>query len=69
MALTAFLAAHGASLATKPLGDPAFQGEHNRAVCIELGLTESEIERCIASGALVSVALPDASLTRQTELA
>jgi crotonobetainyl-CoA:carnitine CoA-transferase CaiB-like acyl-CoA transferase len=53
----------------KPLGDPAFQGEHNRAVCIELGLTESEIERCIASGALVSVALPDASLTRQTESA
>jgi crotonobetainyl-CoA:carnitine CoA-transferase CaiB-like acyl-CoA transferase len=41
-----------------PLGDPAFQGEHNRNVFGELGLREGEIDRYIASGALVSVALP-----------
>jgi crotonobetainyl-CoA:carnitine CoA-transferase CaiB-like acyl-CoA transferase len=41
-----------------PLGDPAFQGEHNRAVFGELGLSEGEIDGYFASGALVSVALP-----------
>ena len=39
-----------------PLGTPAFQGEHNRDVFRELGLSEGEIESCIASGALVGVA-------------
>jgi crotonobetainyl-CoA:carnitine CoA-transferase CaiB-like acyl-CoA transferase len=42
----------------EPLGDPAFQGEHNRNVFGELGLSESEIDGYLASGALVSVALP-----------
>src|ERR1700738_3063163 len=41
-----------------PLGDPAFQGEHNRNVFGELGLREGEIDRYIASGALVSVPIP-----------
>jgi crotonobetainyl-CoA:carnitine CoA-transferase CaiB-like acyl-CoA transferase len=38
----------------QPLGDPAFQGEHNRVVFGELGLSEDEIDCYIASGALVS---------------
>src|ERR1700737_2322478 len=42
----------------EPLGDPAFQGEHNRNVFGELGLSESEIDGYLASGALVSVAPP-----------
>jgi crotonobetainyl-CoA:carnitine CoA-transferase CaiB-like acyl-CoA transferase len=37
-----------------PLGAPAFQGEHNRGVFEELGVPAVEIERHIASGALVS---------------
>jgi crotonobetainyl-CoA:carnitine CoA-transferase CaiB-like acyl-CoA transferase len=43
-----------------PLGDPAFQGEHNRAVFAELGLTREEIDSYIASGALVGAPLPAA---------
>jgi len=35
-----------------PLGPPAFQGEHNRSVFEELGLSATEIERHAASGAL-----------------
>ena len=42
----------------EPLGDPAFQGEHNRTVFAELGLSEGEIDSYIASGALVSVPIP-----------
>jgi crotonobetainyl-CoA:carnitine CoA-transferase CaiB-like acyl-CoA transferase len=42
----------------EPLGDPAFQGEHNRAVFGELGLSEAEIDRHTASGALVSTPIP-----------
>jgi crotonobetainyl-CoA:carnitine CoA-transferase CaiB-like acyl-CoA transferase len=42
----------------EPLGDPAFQGEHNRTVFGELGLSEDEIDSYIASGALVSVSIP-----------
>jgi crotonobetainyl-CoA:carnitine CoA-transferase CaiB-like acyl-CoA transferase len=42
----------------QPLGDPAFQGEHNRVVFGELGLGEGEIDGYIASGALVSVSIP-----------
>ena len=41
-----------------PLGDPAFQGEHNRNVFGELGLSEGQIDGYIASGALVSVPIP-----------
>ncbi|HUN53062.1 MAG TPA: CoA transferase [Candidatus Sulfotelmatobacter sp.] len=37
-----------------PLGTPAFQGEHNRAVFAELGLSDAEVERHVASGVLVS---------------
>jgi crotonobetainyl-CoA:carnitine CoA-transferase CaiB-like acyl-CoA transferase len=37
-----------------PLGAPAFQGEHNRGVFEDLGLSAKEIERHIATGALVS---------------
>jgi len=37
-----------------PLGPPAFQGEDNRAVFAGLGLSEAEIDRHAASGALVS---------------
>jgi crotonobetainyl-CoA:carnitine CoA-transferase CaiB-like acyl-CoA transferase len=36
------------------IGEPAFQGEHNRAVFCELGLSEDEIERYVEAGALVS---------------
>jgi hypothetical protein len=43
----------------EPLGDPAFQGEHNRTVFRELGLNAGEIDRYIASGALVSVVFPE----------
>jgi crotonobetainyl-CoA:carnitine CoA-transferase CaiB-like acyl-CoA transferase len=41
-----------------PLGDPAFQGEHNRNVFGELCLSEVQIDGYIASGALVSVPIP-----------
>ena len=41
----------------EPLGDPAFQGEHNRTVFGELGLSEGEIDGYIASGALVGGAV------------
>ena len=42
----------------QPLGNPAFQGEHNRNVFGELGLSEAEIDGYIASGAPVSVSIP-----------
>jgi crotonobetainyl-CoA:carnitine CoA-transferase CaiB-like acyl-CoA transferase len=41
-----------------PLGDPAFQGEHNRAVLAELGLSDNEIDAYIASGALIRSPIP-----------
>jgi crotonobetainyl-CoA:carnitine CoA-transferase CaiB-like acyl-CoA transferase len=40
----------------QPLGAPAFQGEHDREVFTELGLSEDELESYIAPGALASVA-------------
>ncbi|MGO8914969.1 MAG: CaiB/BaiF CoA transferase family protein [Stellaceae bacterium] len=40
--------------ALEPLGAPAFQGEHNRSIFAQLGLSEEEINRHAASGALVS---------------
>jgi len=36
-----------------PPGLPALQGEHNEAVCAELGISQPEMERLRASGALV----------------
>jgi crotonobetainyl-CoA:carnitine CoA-transferase CaiB-like acyl-CoA transferase len=33
---------------------PAFQGEHNDAVLLELGLTQSEIENCVATKMLIA---------------
>jgi crotonobetainyl-CoA:carnitine CoA-transferase CaiB-like acyl-CoA transferase len=41
-----------------PLGDPAFQGEHNRTVYTELGLNDEEIDAHIASGAFVTASIP-----------
>ena len=43
-----------------PLGEPAFQGEHNHAVFAELGLRDEEIDAHIASGALVNASIPTA---------
>ena len=37
-----------------PIGDPAFQGEHNREVFSELGLSEAELQKFTQSGALVA---------------
>ena len=37
----------------EPMGDPAFQGEHNREVFTELGLGDEQIASYVASGALV----------------
>jgi hypothetical protein len=41
-----------------PLGEPAFQGEHNRPVFAELGLRDEEIDVHVSSGALFSALLP-----------
>jgi crotonobetainyl-CoA:carnitine CoA-transferase CaiB-like acyl-CoA transferase len=41
-----------------PLGEPADQGEHNRAVFAELGFSDEQIGGYVASGALVSVSIP-----------
>ncbi len=49
-----------------PLGDPAFQGEHNRDVFHELGLSDDEIDGYLASGALVGVSFP-AAVTNQSD--
>jgi crotonobetainyl-CoA:carnitine CoA-transferase CaiB-like acyl-CoA transferase len=49
----------------EPIGDPAFQGEHNHAVFKELGLSEGEIARFAASGALVGTSLPMPAETRE----
>ena len=40
------------------LGEPAFQGDHNRAVFAELGFSDEQIGGYVASGALVSVSIP-----------
>jgi crotonobetainyl-CoA:carnitine CoA-transferase CaiB-like acyl-CoA transferase len=37
-----------------PLGEPAYQGEHNRAVFAALGFSDEQIGGYVASGALVS---------------
>src|ERR1700724_1696132 len=51
----------------EPLGDPAFQGEHNGTVFSELGLSENEIDCYVASGALVSVSIPSAVTNQRNE--
>jgi len=51
-----------------PLGEPAFQGEHNRAVFAELGLGDEQIDGYIASGALVSVSIPTAVTDHSEEV-
>jgi hypothetical protein len=37
-----------------PIGTPAFQGEHNREVFGELGVSETELQRLSETGALVT---------------
>ncbi|HKU94590.1 MAG TPA: CoA transferase [Vineibacter sp.] len=49
--------------ALAPLGAPAFQGEHNCSVFVELGLSSAEIERHVTSGALLS-RIPAAGKTK-----
>lgn len=39
--------------ALTPIGIPALQGENNTEICAELGLTQAEIEKLVAGGALV----------------
>lgn len=39
--------------ALRPLGTPAYQGEHNREIMQELGLTKAQIEELSASGVLI----------------
>jgi crotonobetainyl-CoA:carnitine CoA-transferase CaiB-like acyl-CoA transferase len=51
-----------------PLGEPAFQGEHNRAVFAELGLGDEQIDGYIGSGALVSVSIPTAVTDHSEEV-
>jgi crotonobetainyl-CoA:carnitine CoA-transferase CaiB-like acyl-CoA transferase len=41
-----------------PLGDPAFQGEHNRAVFVELGFSDEQIDGYFGSGALLTMSIP-----------
>ena len=48
-----------------PLGEPAYQGEHNRTVFAELGFSDEQISGYVASGALVSVAIPSAVADRR----
>jgi hypothetical protein len=50
------------------LAEPAFQGEHNREVLAELGLSDTEIDRYVASGALVGASLPQAVVTNKRQL-
>jgi Predicted acyl-CoA transferases/carnitine dehydratase len=37
-----------------PIGTPAFQGEHNREVFAELGVSEPELRRLSEAGVLVT---------------
>jgi hypothetical protein len=37
-----------------PIGTPAFQGEHNREVFAELGVSEPELQRLSEAGVLVT---------------
>ena len=49
-----------------PLGEPAFQGEHNSEVFAELGLSREQIDAYVASGALVSALIPEPANQRNT---
>jgi crotonobetainyl-CoA:carnitine CoA-transferase CaiB-like acyl-CoA transferase len=51
-----------------PLGEPAYQGEHNRAVFAELGFSDEQIGGYVASGALVSASLPKAVIANKRQL-
>jgi crotonobetainyl-CoA:carnitine CoA-transferase CaiB-like acyl-CoA transferase len=51
-----------------PLGEPAYQGEHNRAVFAELGFSDEQIGGYVASGALVSVSIPQAVTENNRQL-
>ena len=51
-----------------PPAEPAFQGEHNREVFAELGLGDAEIDRDVASGALVGASLPNAVVANKEQL-
>jgi hypothetical protein len=37
-----------------PIGTPAFQGEHNKEVFRELGVSEAELQRLSETGVLVT---------------
>jgi crotonobetainyl-CoA:carnitine CoA-transferase CaiB-like acyl-CoA transferase len=52
----------------KQLGEPAFQGEHNRSVFAELGFSDNEIDAYVASGALVSASLPKVVIANKRQL-
>jgi len=43
----------------EPLGEPAYQGEHNRDVFAEVGISDEQIDGYVASGALVSASIPE----------
>ena len=45
---------HFSADALTPIGAPAFQGEHNADVFRELGISDADLERLHASGALVA---------------
>ena len=47
-----------------PIGTPAFQGEHNREVFGELGLSEAELQRLSETGALVTHRRGDRTLDK-----
>jgi hypothetical protein len=45
---------HFSSDELTPIGTPAFQGEHNREVFGELGVSEAELQSLSETGALVA---------------
>src|SRR5260370_825630 len=50
-----------------PLGEPAFQGGHNRAVFEQLGFSDEQIAGYVASGPLVTASIPTALADRARE--
>jgi len=53
-----------------PIGTPAFQGEHNREVFRELGLSEADLQALTDRGALVAhrrVSAPEVAVKPATE--
>jgi crotonobetainyl-CoA:carnitine CoA-transferase CaiB-like acyl-CoA transferase len=51
-----------------PLGEPAFQGEHNREVFGQLGLSDQQIDAHLKSGALIGTSIPNAVTDRSEEV-